>query len=155
MMEGYRETPHRRNQDTPPKLPDVIDDIDDAREYVAERIAEGVRPMITIPEEHVEDALAYGIGAVPKHDLLTDRKFSFVAGVIGLEPYLPEGETRRVFAVDPSRVRIEPRFTGEDRAFHGVVGFPDGVPASALIPLGAHSKGTWDEEQEMRKGPIQ
>lgn len=119
-----------------------IDDIDDAREHVAELIAQGVRPVITIPEEYVADVERYGITSVPKHDLLTGKKFSFVAGVIGIAPFLPEGEVRRVFEIDPAQVRIEPRLTGSDSTFHGVVGFPDGIPASALTPL------------DMQKGPL-
>lgn len=131
-----------------------VEDIDDAREYVEEQLAAGVRPVITVPEEYLADVQQNGIMSVPKEDLLTGKRFSFIAGTIGLDPYLPENGTRYVFEIDPAQVRIEPRMTGSDRRFHGVVGFVDGVPASALIPIGRHSMETWDAESGKEKGPL-
>ncbi len=148
MLERYR----YEHGVPPPVEREGITDVLDAREHVEELIATGVRPVITIPKEFAEDVIEYGITSVPKHDLRTGKKFSFVAGVIGIDPYLPESEERLVFEIDPSQVRIEPRLTGSDTAFHGVVGFPDGIPASALTPLGSFTDVAWKEG--IRKGPL-
>lgn len=162
MFEGLQPNAPRRMPEVPQGLPaqETLYDIDDAREYVAELVMQGKFPIITVPLEHVETIQTYGISSVPKHDLLTGSKFSFVAGVIGLEPYLPEGQSRAIFSVDPAQVRsIEPRFTGKDKAFHGVVGFPDGVPASALSLQGIYSQEEWEmqraAQETKEKGSLQ
>jgi hypothetical protein len=123
-----------------------IDNIDDARECVAELLAQGICPIITVPEEYAEELLTNGVFFLPKEDLLSGKRFSFVAGTIGLEPYLPEGKERLVLEVNPEGVRIEPRLTGKDKHLHGVVGFPDGVPASAFIEKGKFSKESWEDQ---------
>lgn len=137
-----------------PRVTEGIFDIEDAREHVEDLLSQGFRPLITIPEEFVDDVLAYGVTVVPKQDLLSGKKFSFIAGTIGLDPYLPESEQRRVFEIDPSSVRIEPRMTGADSGFHGVVGFPDGIPAHALLPLGLHTASSWRDPGATNKGPL-
>lgn len=151
----FEKSPHEQSPRPTEKAEERISDINDAREYVAELLVQGERPIITIPKEYISDIEKYGITSVPKHDLLTGKKFSFVAGVIGLDPYLPENEERHVYEVDPGQVRIEPRLTGSDTSFHGVVGFPDGIPASALTPLGWHSAGSWSAHKDIEKGPVQ
>lgn len=156
MLEHQPHLPeHRKLPELPKPSFDEIEDVDDAREYVQELISAGRRPIITIPEEYIENVLSYGITSVPKHDLMSGKKFSFVAGTIGLDPYLPEAEERRVFEINPDMVRIEPRITGSDKKFHGVIGFPDGIPASALIPLGSYSASSWEERgRDNEKGSL-
>lgn len=145
MPQGPKRTPEP--EALPPLRLEDVEDINDAREYVEEQVAAGVRPLITVPKEYVEEVVKYGITSIPKQDVKTGRKFSFIAGTIGLDPYLPENSTRHVFEVDPSQVHIEPRITGSDQRFHGVVGFVDGVPPSALIPVGEFSMEKWDSER--------
>lgn len=76
MLERFGNIPRPGKPEVPPALPEAIDDIDDAREHVAELIASGVHPVITIPEAFVADIMQYGITHVPKHDLLTDTVLS-------------------------------------------------------------------------------
>lgn len=129
-----RENPPRKDDPAYEKL--TIEDVDDAREYIAELVSTGTLPLVTVPEEFVEKVLQEGISILPKEDKLTGKKFSFVAGTIGVPPLAPSLETRYVLAVDASVVKIEPRMTGEDRAFHGVVQFPDGIPVGAFTVVG-------------------
>lgn len=150
--------PRKEPEALPPLTLEDIQDIEDAREFVEEQVAAGVRPLITVPGEYVEEVMKYGITSIQKQDAKTGRKFSFIAGTIGLDPYLPENSTRHVFEVDPAQVRIEPRITGSDHRFHGVVGFMDGVPATALIPVGEYSMEKWDAlrpDMGNEKGPLQ
>lgn len=159
MFEQMPQSPKRKPEPEtlPPLRLEDIEDIEDAREYVEEQVAAGVRPIITVPAEYVEDVVRYGITSIPKQDPKTGRRFSFIAGTIGLDPYLPENSTRHVFEVDPAQVRMEPRITGSDHRFHGVVGFTDGVPPSALIPVGEFSMEKWDSQRPnlgTEKGPL-
>lgn len=144
--------PGKPHPTPPPEI--AIDDIDEAREYVAELIGQGVRPLITVPLEYAETVRQYGMTPVPKQDLRTGRKFSVTAGTFNREPLLPEDEERAVFEIDTSQIRVEPRFTGKS-AFHGVVVFPDGVPPGALRLLGKHTSDTWATREEgKRKDPL-
>ncbi len=122
-----------------------LEDIDEAREFIAECLKNNINPIITIPEEFAEEVMKYGIHFVPKQDLKTGRKFSFIAGTIGIGPYLPEGQSRYVMQVDPKNVQIEPRITGKQKRFYGVVGFVGGVPAESFKPLGKFSQKDWEE----------
>jgi hypothetical protein len=157
-MEGIpsmpREQPLRKDAPGFEKL--TIEDVDDAREHVAELVAQGVHPLVTVPEEFAEQVLKDGIHVLPKQDGLTGKKFSFIAGTIGVPPLAPSLETRYVLAVDGSRVKIEPRMTGEDRAFHGVVQFPDGIPADAFTVVGTCHGSTFiaAEGIEQTKTPL-
>jgi|GEM_PF-1600878 len=150
MIPGERSfEPGKPHPMPPPEI--FIEDVDDAREYVAELIGEGVRPLITVPMEYADQVTKYGMTPVPKEDLLTGKKFSMTAGTFNRAPLLPEDEKRVVFEIDPSQIRIEPRFTGS-KAFHGVVAFPDGVPPNALRSLGAHTHATWVAQRKNDKG---
>ncbi len=119
--------------------------IDDAREFIVECLKQNINPIITIPEEFAEEVLQYGIHFVPKQDVKTGRKFSFIAGTIGIDPYLPEGQSRYVIEIDPKDIEIEPRITGKQKRFYGVVGFVGGVPAKSFRPLGKFAQKDWEE----------
>jgi hypothetical protein len=126
------------------EVPDIdIEDIDEAREYISSLINEGTLPLITIPEMHLEELLTNGISFVPKQDLLSGKKFSFIAGTVGIDPYFPEDQKRYVLEIIDSKIHLEPRLTGKDSHFHGVVGFPNGVSPTSFRLLGKFSKGEW------------
>lgn len=94
-----------------------IEDIDEAREFIEELFEKGERPIVTVKEKWV-DLLRAGLRP---HSSWIDG-FDEVVGTYGRDPYLPEGEKRvrvRVNGIDIKQ--IEPRFTGKDKKFHGVV----------------------------------
>jgi hypothetical protein len=122
-----------------------LEDIDEAREFIAECLKNNINPIITIPEEFADEVMKYGIHFIPKQDVKTGRKFSFIAGTIGIGPYLPEGQSRYIMEIDPKNIQIEPRITGKQKRFYGVVGFVGGVPAESFKPLGKFSQKEWDE----------
>lgn len=133
----------------------AITDILEAREHVAELIEKGTHPLITAETKYVPDILEHGINFLAKEDGLTGKKFSFIAGTIGIAPLAPKTEERYVLAVDTS-VRVEPRLTGADAAFHGVVQFPAGVPANALTIVGKVVNGIYEEADTLEiKQPLQ
>ncbi len=159
-MEGIHHTPTPKEnpprKDAPEYEKLTITDVDDAREHIAELIAAGTHPLVTVPEEFAEQVLKEGIHVLPKHDALTGKKFSFIAGTIGVPPLAPSLETRYVLAIDTDQVKVEPRMTGEDRAFHGVVQFPNGIPASAMTVVGTCHGATFVPAEELNntKAPL-
>jgi hypothetical protein len=131
-------SPERRPVPRPAEVEErlTIEDITEAREYIAELLAAGTRPIVTVPEQYAEQVLKEGIHTLLKEDGLTGKKFSFIAGTIGVPILSPSDEDRFVLSVDTDTVKIEPRLTGSDKAFHGVVHFPNGIPARAITVLG-------------------
>jgi hypothetical protein len=129
-------------------LKEGLEDRDDAREFIDECIKNDIKPIVTIPVEFADDVLKYGVHFVPKQDVKTGKKFSFIAGTIGIDPYLPEEQERLVLEIDEKAVSIEPRITGKEKRFYGVVGFVGGIPANSFKVLGKFSKKTWAEYSE-------
>jgi len=95
----------------------AIVDPEDAEDYISQLYERGERPVISVPKEY-EAALRTGLRA--RASWITG--LSLLVGTMGRNPYLP-GSQDRVFArlKDISRSAIHARFTGPDKAFHGVI----------------------------------
>lgn len=107
------------------RMPD-IEDAEEAREAIKGAIEKGEQPVISVPEEY-GDAARNGI---TPHATWIGEKIT--AGTVLRPPYLPNGEKRRFFRINVSGEQIEPRFTGPDKHFHGVVGFRGPIPPDAI-----------------------
>ena len=95
----------------------TIESPEEAREYIDTLYEQGERPIVTVPVVY-RDALAKGLH--PHSNWLPGTEL--LVGTFARNPYLPTGEERvqvRVRNID--KHHIEPRFTGPDRMFHGVV----------------------------------
>lgn len=97
----------------------------EAKEAIAALLRAGERPKITVLKEFLKDIMERG-GLMEKETHIPG--FVALIGTLGREAYKTEG--RVIFEVINPDVRIEPRFTGKDKKFHGVVYFPKG-----FIPL--------------------
>lgn len=94
-----------------------ISDPEEAKEYIAELWKKGERPIVTVPIQYSE-ALKSGIRA---HQTWIPG-LEVIAATIGRRPYMPKDEERIEVEINGiSLDRIIPRFTGPDKAFHGVV----------------------------------
>jgi len=97
-----------------------IQDPEEAREFIYKMFEKGERPCVSVKEKRL-DELSKGL---PPHSSWIPG-FEAVVGTFGVEPYLPSiefGDKRkvvRVNGIDPKNV--QPRFTGQDKAFHGIV----------------------------------
>ena len=92
---------------------------EDAIQYIRERIAAGDKPVVTVPKEYVETIKQKGLSEHPTWIAGVAR----IAGTLGREPY---GETGRArLQIEVNEDDLEPRFTGPDVSFQGVVGFKD------------------------------
>lgn len=103
-----------------------IEDPESARETISKAIEEGKLPVISVPEKYVEAAKK---GIVPHATWIGEQ---IIAGTILREPYSPEGEKRHFFKISLEASQIEPRFTGPDKHFHGVVAFHGPIPPEAI-----------------------
>lgn len=98
------------------------EEIQEARVFIAEMRAAGVNPIITVPFRHLDNVLAHG-GLATKRGWIP--KINVLVGTIGREPYTAN-DHRAVYEVTNPNITIEPRFTGPDKKFRGVVWFPQG-----------------------------
>jgi len=142
-------TPPAENGFPPPELP--VHDPEEAREKIAELIAQGVRPIISVPVEYAERFSREGLRTLEHTDWASGEDRSIIAGTIGADPFLEENQERELFEIDPAQVQMAPRFTGPDKAFHGVVVFTRGIPAEALHSIGAASLMNWSRAGEKEK----
>ena len=105
-----------------------IGDPEDAREFVADMIERGERPCVSVSSKYIK-FLKEGL---KPHSSWTPG-FNMIVGTIGRDPYLPKNESRvivRIKEIDLNNIR--PRFTGPDKAFHGVVVFNGPVNSDAI-----------------------
>ncbi|PIP73413.1 MAG: hypothetical protein COW88_02230 [Candidatus Lloydbacteria bacterium CG22_combo_CG10-13_8_21_14_all_47_15] len=105
------------------------EDIDEAREYILARYEKGERPVVTVKKRYLS-VLSRGLAP---HATWVPEAGDMLVGTFGREALLPEGEERvavHVLDIDPRH--IEPRFTGPDNAFHGVVALSGPIPPERL-----------------------
>lgn len=94
------------------------DEIECARDQVRLWLEQGIMPVITVPRQYVP-ALKNGI-----RESSSWIGGNIIAGTIGRDPYMPSGEDRVMLRVSINAPeQLEPRMTGPDRSFHGVVVF--------------------------------
>ena len=101
-----------------PEQAELITDPEDARERIHEAFEKGERPVISIPEQYA-DALSKGLVA---HSTWIPG-FSAIVGTFGREPYVPNTDSgkRVLIKVELEEDQIEPRFTGPQNAYQGIV----------------------------------
>lgn len=98
--------------------------IADAEEEIQEMFRNGERPVVTVETEWV-DALKNGL----KEHASWIPGFDKIVGTMGTDPYIPKGQERVVVRVNVDSVdQIHPRYTGPDKAFHGVVVLDGPIP---------------------------
>lgn len=107
-----------------------ISDPEEAREFVHTLIEKGEVPCVSVPEKYLA-ALQRGLMAYSSWI----PGMNAIVGTLGRKPYLPNREEdRRVLVrvkkIDPKN--IQPRFTGADKAFHGVVVLDGPIPPEDL-----------------------
>ena len=95
---------------------ELIRDPEDARAFIHELYERGERPIVSVPEQYAE-ALAHGL--VPHTTWIPG--FSAVVGTFGREAYLPKNEKRILVKIDIEENQIEPRLTGPEKAYQGIV----------------------------------
>lgn len=94
----------------------TIKDPEDAREFIVRLLENGEKPCVTIPEEYTP-FLKEGL----KPHSTWIMGFDAIVGTLGREPYLPDSRRKIVYIKNIDINKIQPRFTGPDHAFHGVV----------------------------------
>ncbi|HUO50343.1 MAG TPA: hypothetical protein VMU25_02140 [Candidatus Paceibacterota bacterium] len=107
-----------------------IHEPDEAREHIHELFAQGERPVVSVPEEYA-GALSHGLVAratwIPG--------FEAIVGTFAREPYLPSNEKRVLVKVELDENQIEPRFTGPQKIFEGIVVLRGPIPPEQLVRL--------------------
>jgi hypothetical protein len=118
------------NQEKTP-MHTACESYDEAREYIDELFEKGERPIVTVKEKWFDSLKA---GLRPQSSWIDG--FNEIVGTFGREAYEPEGEKRvrvRVSGIDVRQ--IEPRFTGKDRKFQGVVILKGPIPPECIEVL--------------------
>jgi hypothetical protein len=100
-----------------------IKDTEEAMDYIERLRGSGVNPVISMPRKFLE-ALKQEGAAKARETWIP--KLTILVGTIGIPPYSPEPD-RIFFEVTNPKTRVEPRFTGKDKKFHGIVWFPEGL----------------------------
>jgi len=123
----------RTTEAAPDFEPIDIPDIRKAREYVRETIENGNFPVMTIPKQYAAEIRK---GLVPH---ATWIGMPLLAGTLMREPYLPDGEERVIVRIKVDPKRVEPRFTGPDKHYHGIVVFKGPISPEEIeeIPYGS------------------
>ncbi|TSD01504.1 MAG: hypothetical protein Greene101415_220 [Parcubacteria group bacterium Greene1014_15] len=95
-----------------------FDEIENAYEMIRTLFEQGEKPVVTVPRQYVP-MLRRGI-----RESSSWIGGNIVAGTIGRDPYMPPGEDRALLRISIDSIeRLEPRLTGPDQAFHGIVVF--------------------------------
>jgi len=102
------------------------DTIEGAREIIDKLIADGVKPIITVPREKIDTILEKGL-----HEKRSWVGPWMLVGTIGKKPYQIE-KNRVALIIDCEEKHLTPRFTGPDKKFHGVVGFVGYIPPEKI-----------------------
>lgn len=112
------------------KEPLSIPDPEDAREFISKMIERGESPCVSVPEEYLP---AIKKGLVAYSSWIPDM--NAIVGTLGRKPYLPNEKEQKRVLVYIKRVdikNVQPRFTGPDKSFHGVVIIHGPIPPQDL-----------------------
>ncbi len=109
---------------------ELVTDPETARELIHALYKKGERPVVSVPKQYA-GALAKGLQAhaswIPG--------FEAIVGTFGEKPYVPGSEERVLVKVDIPEEQIEPRFTGPERAYHGIVVLKGPIPAEHIAQI--------------------
>ncbi len=124
MMEGFPQDKEIQSENI------SISDPEEAREFVYTLIEQGEVPCVSVPEKYLA-ALQKGLMAYSSWI----PGMNAIVGTLGRKPYLPNSEEGkrvlvRIKKIDPHN--IQPRFTGPDKSFHGVVLLDGPIPPEDL-----------------------
>lgn len=107
---------------------------DEAREIIHSLIENGETPFVTVPERYKEFLLE---GLAPHSSWIPGVEI--IVGTLGRKPYLPAGSKEPRVLVRIKEIKedhIQPRFTGPDSAFHGVIVLQGPIPPSSMELVG-------------------
>tara|TARA_Y100000310_G_scaffold345189_1_gene462502 strand:+ start:2721 stop:3104 length:384 start_codon:yes stop_codon:yes gene_type:complete len=116
-----------QNQEHSPETPPSIESVDEAEEFIANRLESGDMPVVTVPKEYA-DALENGLDA--HTTWIPDLKI--ISATLGRDPYLPDEDRVVVRIKDINVEHVHPRFTGPDKHFHGVVTLEGPISPEAI-----------------------
>lgn len=94
------------------------EEIKEAKAIIADYLAAGEYPKITVARRHLEEILEKGLKARPT---AYQKDVKLIVGTLGREAFLPHEQDRVILEVHTDPKRVVPRFTGESKAFEGVV----------------------------------
>ena len=96
-----------------------IKDIDEAEELIMEMYNTfKCRPVISVDKKYEKGIDEKGI---ERQMGKPEGLGGMMVGTFGIEPYLGNDNERVLYQINVNEKRINPRFTGKDGAFHGVV----------------------------------
>src|SRR5690554_4504482 len=104
---------HHHEQERPVEYVDIAD-VKEARDLIRAEIESGHLPVITVPKIF-KDKIKEGLA--PHSSWISEP---ILAGTLHRTPYLPEGEERVMLRIHVPPEKVEPRFTGPDKHYHGV-----------------------------------
>ena len=112
-----------------PEQVELITDPESAREKIHEMFERGERPVVSVPEEYAE---AISKGLVPHSTWIPG--FSAIVGTFGRAPYEPNTDSgkRVLVKVELDENQIEPRFTGPQNAYQGIVVLRGPIPPERI-----------------------
>lgn len=106
------------------------EEISEAKAIVADYLSAGEYPKITVDRKHLEEILENGLKARPT---AYQKNVKLIVGTLGRDAFLPEEQDRVILEIHTDPKRVTPRFTGEARAFEGIVVFElDEIPPKDL-----------------------
>ncbi|MCX6739634.1 MAG: hypothetical protein NTZ49_00195 [Candidatus Parcubacteria bacterium] len=94
-------------------------DREEAREMIEKMISERIYPIVTVPAEFWPNIQSEGGLSAHKTKYLPD--FKKIVGTLGVGAYNPQGRVLLQIECDPND--LEPRMTGSNLTYHGIVGY--------------------------------
>jgi hypothetical protein len=93
--------------------------IEDAREAIEEFLANQEYPKVTVARKYLKQILEKGLRP---HPTAYQKNVRAIVGTLGVDPLLPKDEDRVILELRVDPKFIDPRFTGPNKTFQGVVG---------------------------------
>jgi hypothetical protein len=97
----------------------VAGEKEEAADLVEELLSRKIYPIVTVPAEFW--AAIQSEGGLSEHKTSYLPDFKKIVGTLGVAPFKPEG--RVVLEINCEPGDLEPRMTGKDTTYYGVVGY--------------------------------
>ena len=107
---------------------------EEAKELIEDLTEKGIYPILTIPREYWQKIKKQGAGISAKETWIPGEKI--IVGSLGVEPYSGHEKDRAVLQVEVETNDLEPRTTGKDLTYSGIVVFRKGfIPLENITQL--------------------
>ncbi len=109
---------------------DIVSEKEEIKQFITQLLDNKIFPVISLPKKFLDIIKKEG-GIHARDTYIPGVKL--IAGILGMKPYEKQGEDRVLLEIQCKPEDLDPRFTGKNKSYNGVVVFnKDFIPLEKI-----------------------